>query len=230
MMGWIILAVVLALLSLFLLSSVRVVFRYENTEVFLQICWLLLRCQILPEKEKRKKAEKKKKQKRVKKNMKNPPPSSAETMEQKAEGPQETPSAAKRQGGGKKEGPLNQQSRDLQEMFRTVWELLQTAKKPLGLLYRHLWVRRLDLQLVIAREDAAQTAIAYGQMNGWVHGAWAALSHLVRMKKSQVQVLADYLSRGDRLRLSFELRLRTVFLLAAGIQFFWSFLWKQIRK
>lgn len=227
MIGWIIFAVVLALLFLFLLSGVRVEFRYENTEVFLQIRWLFLRYQLLPE---RKKQAKTKKRKRVKKRRKNPPAASPEAAERDAEDPAETPPTAIQQSGEKKEEAPSRQSRDLQEMFRMVWELMQSAKKPLKLLYRHLWVQRLNLQLVIAREDAAQTAIAYGQMNGWVHGAWAAISHLVRMKNSRVQVLADYLSTGDRLHLSFELRLRVAFLLGAGICFIWNFLWKQMKK
>ncbi len=228
MTGWIILAVVLALLSLFLFSSVRLVFRYENTQLFLQLRWLVLRYQLLPGKEKGEKSTKKKKQKRVKK--KNSPEALSKAEAKATQTPETTPSTAAPPGGEKKKEALDRQSRDLQDMFGMVRDLLQSAKKPLGLLYRHLWVEKLDLQLVVAREDAAQTAIAYGQMNGWVHGAWAALSCLVHMKKGRVQVLADYLSAGDRLCLSFRLRLRVVFLLGACIRFGWNFLWKQMKK
>lgn len=55
MTGRIILGVVLALILLFLFSNVRLVFRYDNGEVFLQARWLFIRYQILPEPEKRKK-------------------------------------------------------------------------------------------------------------------------------------------------------------------------------
>lgn len=227
MTGWMIFGIVLALFFLLLFSSVRVIFRYENTEVFLQVRWLFLQYQILPEKERKpKKRHAERKQKKT--------PKPAETSIEKTENPAEQAEpVSANQGGEKKQKkaiPADQQSRNLKETFEMIWELIQTAKRPIKLLYRHLWVHKLDFQLVVAREDAAQTAIAYGQMNGWVYGAWAMLSNLVHMKKGRVQVLADYLSVGDRLRLSLQLRLRIVFLLAAGACFIWNFLRKLIRK
>lgn len=226
MIGWIIFAVVLALLSLFLFSGVRMVFRYENAQVFLQLRWLFIRCQLLPGKEKKEKPPKEKKQT----GDKNPPADGSDTETKKTQTPSQAPDAEAAPAGEKKKEALDRQSRDLRELFEMARDLLQSAKKPLGLIYRHLWVEKLDLQLVVAREDAAQTAIAYGQMNGWVYGAWAALSCLIHMKKGRVRVLADYLSAGDRLRLSFRLRLRAFFLLGAGIRFGFHFLRKQMKK
>lgn len=221
MIGWIIFGVVLALLAVLLLSNVRVVFRYENSQILLQLRWWFLQYQIVPEKEK--KAKKRKKQK-------DPLRTTEEKALPKAKSGEKAPSDLKDQKNGKKREAADKQSRDLQEMTRMAKDIFQSAKKPLKMLYRHLWMKKLNLQLVVAREDAAQTAIAYGQMNGWVYGAWATCSHLIHMKKGKVQVLADYLSVGDRLCLSFQLHLRVLFLLAFGIRFAGSFLWKQIKK
>ena len=126
--------------------------------------------------------------------------------------------------------PADQESRTLRATVEQVLELLKAAKQPLKLLYGHLWVRRLDFQLIVSREDAAQTAIAYGRMNGWVHGAYAAISQFVRMKKGRILVQGDYLSQQDRLKVSFEWTLRVLFLLMAAIQFFFRFLWKVLKN
>ena len=58
MTGWIILGVVLALILLFLFSNVRLFFRYDNGDIFLQARWLFVRYQILPEPERRSKKKK----------------------------------------------------------------------------------------------------------------------------------------------------------------------------
>ena len=260
MTGRIILGVVLALILLFLFSNVRLVFRYDNGEVFLQARWLFIRYQILPEPEKRKK---KGAGDEKKESTNGPPAGQGSALErEKAERDNQNPHGKKqesqsnspktpggRTGAGtakdsvgelsqkgketeKKAGVrmADQESRTLQATIEQVLDLLRAAKKPLKLLYRHLWVRRLDFRLVVAREDAAQTAIAYGRMNGWVHGAYAAISQFVRMKKGRVLVQGDYLSQQDRLQASFVLTLRVLFLLAAGIQFVARFLWKTLKN
>ena len=260
MTGRIILGVVLALILLFLFSNVRLVFRYENGEVFLQARWLFIRYQILPEPEKRKK---KGAGDEKKESTNGPPAGQGSALErEKAERDNQNPHGKKqesqsnspktpggRTGAGtakdsvgelsqkgketeKKAGVrmADQESRTLQATIEQVLDLLRAAKKPLKLLYRHLWVRRLDFRLVVAREDAAQTAIAYGRMNGWVHGAYAAISQFVRMKTGRVLVQGDYLSQQDRLQASFVLTLRVLFLLAAGIQFVARFLWKTLKN
>lgn len=259
MTGRIILGVVLALILLFLFSNVRLVFRYDNGEVFLQARWLFIRYQILPEPEKRKK---KGAGDEKKESTNGPPAGQGSALErEKAERDNQNPHGKKqesqsnspktpgRTGAGtakdsvgelsqkgketeKKAGVrmADQESRTLQATIEQVLDLLRAAKKPLKLLYRHLWVRRLDFRLVVAREDAAQTAIAYGRMNGWVHGAYAAISQFVRMKKGRVLVQGDYLSQQDRLQASFVLTLRVLFLLAAGIRFVARFLWKTLKN
>ena len=237
MAGWIILGAVSALILIFLLSNVRLLFRYDNGEVFLQARWLFLRYQIMPEPEKRKK----KKREKAKKEKKNQAPKNQEarpgnpdrTEEENAVRPAPKMPEEAGANGGKEKGvsrPSNGESKTLQATIRQVLDMLKAAKQPARLLYRHLWVRRLNFSLVVAREDAAQTAIAYGQMNGWVHGAYAALTQFVRMKKGRVSVQADYLSQKDRLQVSFLLTLRVLFLLAAAVGFLARFLWTSIRR
>lgn len=239
MAGWIILGAVSALILLFLLSNVRLLFRYDNGEVFLQARWLFFRYQIMPEPEKRKK----KKREKAKKEQKNHTPSqnnqgdhpsdSDGTEEKNAvHSAPKTPEEAGANGGKEKDvsRASDGESKTLQATIRQVLDMFQSAKWPIRLLCRHLWVRRLNFNLVVAREDAAQTAIAYGQMNGWVHGAYAALSQFVRMKKGRVSVQADYLSQKDRLQVSFLLTLRVLFLLAAAVGFLARFLWATIRR
>lgn len=256
MTGWIILGVVLALILLFLFSNVRLFFRYDNGDIFLQARWLFVRYQILPEPERRRK---KKKRENKEKEEKNVPSSKIGLVREEGTEKENHSSDEKKQssqiaedektGKGnvcpakeispvqqsekRKKGdsyPADQESRTLRATVEQVLELLKAAKQPLKLLYCHLWVRQLDFQLIVSREDAAQTAIAYGRMNGWVHGAYAAISQFVRMKKGRILVQGDYLSQQDRLKVSFELTLRVLFLLMAAIQFFFRFLWKVLKN
>lgn len=69
MTGWIILGVVLALILLFLFSNVRLFFRYDNGDIFLQARWLFVRYQILPEPERRRKKKKRENKEKEEKNV-----------------------------------------------------------------------------------------------------------------------------------------------------------------
>ena len=69
MTGWIILGVVLALILLFLFSNVRLFFRYDNGDIFLQARWLFVRYQILPEPERRRKKKKRENKQKEEKNV-----------------------------------------------------------------------------------------------------------------------------------------------------------------
>ncbi|MDD3194075.1 MAG: hypothetical protein PHE47_09600 [Oscillospiraceae bacterium] len=223
MAGWIVFGSILALLLFLLFSNVRLDFRYQGGEIFLRAGWLFLGYQMMPEPEKRRRknqaAAQKAKVAAEAGSPKDSVPRDGEEAGETAQPPEETG-----RKGQTKQKPPDQESRSLRETVDMVLDLVKTAKKPARLLYRHLWVRKLDFRLVVAREDAAQTAIAYGQMNGWVHGAYGALSHFVRMKKGRVGVQADYLSQGDWIDASFRLTLRPVFALAAVVWFGCGFL------
>ena len=225
-----------------LLSNIRLWVRYENDEIALKAGWLFLRYSAMPKKEEKNKKKKKSKNPRSggqqkgqqSKTEKQDRPAEADGSYQpdggsaKAKGEAKIADTPEKSGVAAKKAP-DQESRTLRENGTMVLELLRSAKGPLKTLHRHLWLRDLDFLLVVAREDAAQTAIAYGRMNGWVHGAYAALSRFVRMKKAKVRVAADYLSQEDRLQVSFQLTVRTVFVLAAAAQFSGGFLWRIIK-
>lgn len=261
MTGRIILGVVLALILLFLFSNVRLVFRYDNGEIFLQARWLFIRYQILPEPEKRKKKGAGKTKK--KKAQTGRPAGQGSALErEKAERDNQNPHGKKqesqsnspktpggRTGAGtakdsvgelsqkgketeKKAGVrmADQESRTLQATIEQVLDLLRAAKKPLKLLYRHLWVRRLDFRLVVAREDAAQTAIALWP-DEWL-GSWRLRCHqsvCPDEKGACTDTGGLFVPAGPSAGI-LCVNAAGSFSLAAGIQFVARFLWKTLKN
>lgn len=216
MTGWMIFGGIAAFLLWILLQPIELLIRYKNGEIAIQARWFFLRYPLFPPREKKKK---KRAEKIEEKKDPTPPGKLTEETDLKDK--------AKKK---KVDSPPDKESRTLKETMGLIFDLLDAAKGGIRLFYRHLILKDLRFRLVVAREDAAQTAIAYGQMNGWVHGAYAALYHLIRMKKSDVLVQADYLSVGDRMEFSFRLCNRLLFALGAALSFGGSFLWKMFQK
>lgn len=220
MTGWIIGGAAALLLIAFCLSNIRVEGSYQNGKISAQARWLFIRYTIWPRPEKTP-------EKARKRGKTDPKPPAAE----KDLPTETTPPArgARRQkdrqmSSGEAERKGAEQSKTLKDTLEMILHILHSAVGPAKYLYRHLWLRNPDLSLIVARADAAETAIAYGQMNGWVHGAYAALSQLIRIKNGQVRVQADYLSQTDRLTASGQLTVRVGVVLVAGIWFGISFL------
>jgi len=230
MTGWIIFGGILAGIAALCLTNIRLDAFYRNGEMGAKARWLFVRYRIWPRLEKKEKA--------GKKPQNSPSPAAKttaapETAAQQKSAAQETAAPVEKGARRKKDlaaqPPLEQkveqtESKKLKDTVGFILDLLYAGAGPAKMLYRHLWLRKLDLQLIVAREDAAETAIAYGQMNGWVHGAFAALTQLIHVKGGRVQVQADYLSCGDRLLVSGQLTLRVGIVLAAGIWFGIQFL------
>ena len=88
-----------------------------------------------------------------------------------------------------------------------------TGKK----LFSHLRVYRFSLLLAVANEDAAKTAVTYGQVCAAVYPAVSVLTTVCHCKQSHVCVTADF----DDIKTKVDFRLKAgllpVFLLIAGV-------------
>ena len=77
-------------------------------------------------------------------------------------------------------------------------QLLGSLKKCVLFVLRHTKVKRLELNMLVSREDAAETAIAYGRANQAVYTALGLLQNLLKFGcRPQINIGFDYLGREE---------------------------------
>ncbi len=96
----------------------------------------------------------------------------------------------------------------------------RTANKAL----RAVTVKRLQLHLLIATEDAATTAQRYGQVCGVLYPALALVEQKVRVCRRQVRVEPNFLLEKSAVRFDIRVRISPWCLLGAGLSLLWGFL------
>ena len=204
-MGWIIAGGILLLLALILSLSAAADVRYDG-EFYLSVGILGWRYPILPAKEEpeqKKPAKKKQSEPKKRKTGPAPPPK-----------PKEKPEKG-----------------DLGGLFRIVSDLLKAVFPPLGKLLCKLRLTRLEADILVGGEDAAQIAINYGRICGVFYGSYAALQNFIRVKKARrADISCDFLLPETREDISFRLKLRLGSILWAALCMGWRFLAYTIRR
>ena len=76
--------------------------------------------------------------------------------------------------------------------FEKVQGILSAAGAFMRRVFRALHFTGIIFILPIHRDDAAQTAVAYGRAQAWVGGAAAALQNFFNLSFRQVRILADF--------------------------------------
>ena len=76
--------------------------------------------------------------------------------------------------------------------FEKVQGILSAAGAFMRRVFRALHFTGIIFILPIHRDDAAQTAAAYGRAQAWVGGAAAALQNFLNLSFRQVRILADF--------------------------------------
>ena len=110
--------------------------------------------------------------------------------------------------------------RSLKEKLSLVRNLLSSLPTPLRMVARHLHLTDICFVYTVSREDAAQTAIGYGQVCAAIGGAVAfAQSVFQHLQFKQYQILANYEKKEDSFSLSLTVWLRPMILLGAAIRF-----------
>ena len=80
--------------------------------------------------------------------------------------------------------------------FEKVQGILSAAGAFMRRVFRALHFTGIIFILPIHRDDAAQTAVAYGRAQAWVGGAAAALQNFFNLSFRQVRILADLPERS----------------------------------
>ncbi len=132
--------------------------------------------------------------------------------------------AAKREepAGGKKETPES-----FLEKVQKAATMAQAAAGPLAKLLRSLRLDRIRLEMTVAREDAAQTAIAYGEIYAALHSAYATLAHFLQISRPQVRVRPDFTAEEGWVEFSGRAGIRLASVIAALAEFLWNIVKQQ---
>lgn len=186
---------------LLLLCPVRFDLRWKQ-ELSATVGWLFLRLRLLP-------APRKTKPKK----------------EEKTPSPHTAPASQKAGAPAPKPGELVTQYADL------LGPLLAGLKRCVVYILRHVRVDRLRLELVIARGDAAETAIAYGRANQAVCTALGLLQNLLKFRGNpQLHIGFDYLSGEEWAEGECRISIAPLFVLLGAIGLAAGLLWALVTR
>lgn len=167
-LGWVLLAL-LGILVLFLVVPVRLTVEVKYDKLTVKVKVLFLSFQLYPWKWKKKQQEPAQQQENAE-----PAEKREEPAEEKAAAPQGKPAAAKR------------------ITLSDVTELVRTAGWLMKIVFRVIRFTDIQLLLPIHREDAAETAIAYGQTQAYLGTALGALQNCLDLKFSKLELVPDF--------------------------------------
>lgn len=176
---WIFLSILAVLLFLLYMPlTVEVAYRKELS---LRVQYLFFKVGILPKQEKEDKPKKVKKAKKKK--------------EEPAEEEKKKP---------KKKMTLD----SLLELLEWVKLALSSAGHPLGWFLKSIYYRDVWLHILVAKEDAHQTALRYGQCQAIVHGVFSLLRNCVDVQTTDVRIQADFIGEKELFQGGGKIKLR----------------------
>lgn len=198
---------IIALIILLLSVKVRVDAEYID-DFRVKLRWLFLSFDLYPMKKKEKK------------------PKEEKTQEEKTPEAQTPPAE-------KKPNPFKTFYEN--QGFEGVMQLVRDAADAVGSLMKsvkkHLILDELYLWVVISHnQDAAQTAIEYGQACQQIFPAMGFICSNLKVKKYDVEVEPDFIGTFSSAQFSFALSVRPIFLINAGIVMAFRLLFKVILK
>lgn len=99
------------------------------------------------------------------------------------------------------------------ELFHDLMSgILEVLKK----YFPHVMVTKLDIQMKVADEDAAKTAILYGTVCSVVYPAVAAICRTLIVKNYHLDITADYTDHTSYVNAHSALYIRVYHLISAG--------------
>jgi len=159
-------------------------------ELTVTLRWLFLRFTLLPAPQKKKKAEK------------------------PAAGPSAEGAKTAKTPSGSKPGDLLAQYAD------QLPALLRRLGRSAAFILRHVRVDQLRLRLVVARGDAAETAVAYGRANQAVYTALGLLQGLLKVRcDPDIGIAFDFLGEEETIDAAGRISLAPLFALGGALSF-----------
>lgn len=207
---WVLLAILGLLL---LLLCIPVVAQIDFLDVFsIRVRYGLVHLKLLPAKEKTPKQKKAAEEKKAKK---------------------EARKKRRELKKGKKAKELPQKGTAKKNFFETVGiavDLAAEGKGFLGCMLRHAYFYQMRLEVTVATEDAATTAITYGKMNGWVYSLYALAKNFLKIGTCQIRVGMDFLHSDTTICFHTKMRVIPLVALGAALKAGFGFLKRQMAR
>lgn len=109
-------------------------------------------------------------------------------------------------------------------------DLLSSLKGGAGMIVRRFRIYRLRLSMIVAGEDAAETAVDYGKCNAAVYSAYALAKNFLNLKNPEIEIRPDFVSEKGSVDFEMRGRLMPIIVLAAAARIFAAFLVKTIHR
>ena len=104
-------------------------------------------------------------------------------------------------------------------------DLLNSLKPCVFFLLKRIRVKKLTLNLLVSREDAAETAIAYGRANQTIYTALGILQNTIRFHcRPDINIGFNYLSREEDMEMRLTVSIVPLFLVIGALMFLWNML------
>jgi len=166
---------------------------------------------------------------------KEPKPAAPAAKEEKP--PEEAPAPPPKEDAAPKpkpaEAPKTEAEASKKKKFAITFDFIMEVLSAAGVLmrrvFRALHFRKIILVLPIHKDDAAQTALACGQVQAALSAGIAALENFLDLRFDGVRILPDF---TDEIQagpyVSFELATRPILLVLAGLCALWRFLMRYL--
>lgn len=181
------------LVLLVLFLPVTVFVAYHRGDLEIRLRVLLFTLRVYPQPEKPEKPQKKQAKARPKKEKPPPPPAKKLELD------------------------------DVLELLELVQGFLPQVGETLGFLNRHFTIHRVRVAMLVAGEDAADTALRFGSANGVVYGVYTAAAAVFRVRDAVLDIRPNFLDNGEQwLEASGRLSMAPWVALWAGIRLGWA--------
>lgn len=114
------------------------------------------------------------------------------------------------------------------EIIDTVKDYIKRCKGGAKMILKNLRVSFLKVHWVVTGEDAATCAINYGKANAYFYNAFALISHIIKIKKTDFSIEPDMIGEKDAFTATIKVSLTPLIAIIGLIRVAWGFMMKAI--
>lgn len=132
----------------------------------------------------------------------------------------EKPEKKERPESTKKKKKKESEPKTFKEVMDLISQIWERVKKPLKRIGNDILVHNLHLQVVVCKENAADTAIGYGVLH-WILGDFlATASNYVKIRKTEIDVQTNFSGDTEREDItgSVQISVHPIIILGAALQ------------
>ena len=126
--------------------------------------------------------------------------------------------------------PPKEEKRSVKETILLTLDVIKSLINPTRFMLRHVRITQVDATVIAATDDAAQTAILYGELCGAIYGGVAALKNLVTVKVKNLLVGYDFNRKQTEYTVFFKVKLRGFVAVAAVLRMIYNLLANTVRR